>query len=119
MPGDPGHFSAVVEALKCLLSLYIYLYDFYKTSGVPGGARHFSEAVEATECLSNLETFLDKFCKTPGVPKGLTFFWSCRSPRRSVKLVNIFYDFQKTPGVPGVPKHFSEVVDSPESLSTF
>ena len=35
----------------------------------------------------------------------------------SVKLVhNIFYNFQKTPEVPGVPKHFSEVVEAPEYL---
>ena len=35
----------------------------------------------------------------------------------SVKLVhNIFYNIQKTPEVPGVPKYFSEVVEAPEYL---
>ena len=28
------------------------------------------------------------------------------------------YDFYKTPGVPGVPEYFSEVVKAPECLSS-
>ena len=31
------NFSEDVEALECLSSLYMILYDFYKTAGVPGG----------------------------------------------------------------------------------
>ena len=56
-PGDSGgskHFSEVVEAPEFLSSLYIFLNDFYKTSGVPGGPKHFSEVVKAPECLSIL-----------------------------------------------------------------
>ena len=54
MPGDPGHFFEVVEALEFLSGLEIFLYDFYKTPGVPGVPEYFSEAVEALECLSSL-----------------------------------------------------------------
>ena len=54
MPGDYGHLFEVVEALECLPSLQIFLYDFYKTLGVPGDPGHFSEVVGALECLSSL-----------------------------------------------------------------
>ena len=65
MPGVPQYFSEVVKALECLPSLTIFLYDFYKTFGVPEGFNHFSEDVEATECLSSLYIFLYDFYKTP------------------------------------------------------
>ena len=54
MPEDPKYFSEVVEASKCLSSLLILLYDFYKTPGVLGGPKHFSEVKEAPDCLLSL-----------------------------------------------------------------
>ena len=51
MPGDPKHFSEVVEALECLYSFEIFLSDFYKTIGVPGDPGHFSKVIDASECL--------------------------------------------------------------------
>ena len=51
MPGVPGHFSEVVEAVECLSSLEIFLYYFYKTTGVPGDPGHFSKVIDASECL--------------------------------------------------------------------
>ena len=54
MPGVLIHIFEVAEATKCLSSLYIFLYDFFKTSGGPGGSKHFSEDEEATESLSSL-----------------------------------------------------------------
>ena len=58
MPGGPKHFSEVVETPGCLSSLYIFLYDFYKTTGVPEGPKHFSEVLEDPEFLSSLKIFL-------------------------------------------------------------
>ena len=54
MPGALEHFSEVLELPEYLNSLEIFLYDFYKTPGVPGDPGHFSELVEALECLSSL-----------------------------------------------------------------
>ena len=51
VPGDPKHFSEVLEPPECLSSLKIFLYDFSKTPGVPGVPKHFSEVVEPPECL--------------------------------------------------------------------
>ena len=34
----------------------------------------------------------------------------------SVSLVNILYEFYKTPGVPGGPKHFTQVVGASKCL---
>ena len=34
VPGVPEYFSEVVKAPECILSLEIFLYDFYKTLGV-------------------------------------------------------------------------------------
>ena len=51
------HWSAwteVVEAPECLSSWKIFLYDLYKTLGVPGVNENISEVVEASECLSSL-----------------------------------------------------------------
>ena len=50
----PKHFSEGVEAPECLSSLWIFLYDFYKTPGVLGGPKHFSEVVESSGCLTSL-----------------------------------------------------------------
>ena len=50
MPERPKPFFEVVESAECLSSLYILLYDFYKTPGVPGDPKHFSEV----ECGSRL-----------------------------------------------------------------
>ena len=36
-----------------------FLYDFYKTTGVPGVHEYFSEVVEASECLSSLKRLLE------------------------------------------------------------
>ena len=54
MPEGPKHYSEAVEALKCLASLKIFSYDFYKTPGVPEGPKYFSEVVEALKCLAIL-----------------------------------------------------------------
>ena len=43
MPGVPKHFSEVLEPPECLKSLKIFLYDFYKTLGVPEDSGHISE----------------------------------------------------------------------------
>ena len=52
--GVPGLFQEIKKAPECMSSLWIILYDFYKTSRVTGGPKHFSEVVEALECLSSL-----------------------------------------------------------------
>ena len=47
-------WTEVVEAPECLSSWKIFLYDLYKTLGVPGVHEYFSEVVEPSECLSSM-----------------------------------------------------------------
>ena len=53
LPEDPKHFSEGEESSECLKSLWIFLYDLYKTLEVPGVNENISEVVEASECLSS------------------------------------------------------------------
>ena len=53
---------------------------------------NISEVVEAQECMCNLKIVLHYFLKTLG--------------------------FQKSTGVPGGPKHFSEVLEATEPLAS-
>ena len=71
----PNIFLKFLEASECVASLYIFLYDFYKTPGVPGGPKQCSEVVEASECLTSLYIFLYDFYMTPRVPESSKQFF--------------------------------------------